>query len=515
MVEQTWKSGTSPIIHLGPSRFFRGHFLPLLQAQCPGLEVTAISLRTPDARNDLEKQGYKYNLFARSTALGKDIEQSSIKNLKEIVVADEDRRRTIELLAADSTQIVTLTVTSKGYGAVSHAKADLHTGELLSEQELREASSSASVIAAALYQRYRDKKEPFVIMSLDNLPENSSTLRAAVLHYADRDPAFGTWVAANLVHIDTMVDRIVPFGDHFDPANFWKTDNVPPGPCPIYTEPLPLAALVMGPEASRYPILRALAEHPNVLISNNVAKYGEMKIRMLNGAHFALGMVGRLAGYDNSREAMQNPAIRDFMIEYIALMEKSLRDPFTKVNTSEYGAEVLARISNIYLEDPLIRIARDSYSKLQPRLIGPLVDLHKDGADHEHLDLVVAAWTQYLKRASMDPEFEIDDKVSTDQLGLLDHNEGYYDRPEILRQIEGFEGFSSIPSMEWFAGRVGTGRQHLHELLDTIERARLDPESYRGLPKIGGTEPSLFGPQLETPFERPFRPEDPNPGSNS
>ena len=109
-------------------------------------------------------------------------------------------------------QLVTLTITEKGYGltpasgALDVSNPDV-TADLAGNWPPRTA---LGLLARALEARARIGA-PLTLMSCDNIPANGRRLRTALMGLIEATrPALLDWVEANVAFPGTMVDRIVP-----------------------------------------------------------------------------------------------------------------------------------------------------------------------------------------------------------------------------------------------------------------------------------------------------------------
>jgi mannitol-1-phosphate/altronate dehydrogenase len=383
------------IVHIGTGHFFRGHLAVL--AQRLGISIVGVSPHSPELHDTLAAQNFRYTVVTRSGA-GNTIEE--IDSVKRVLVADGGATDVVRAMTNPNVELVTLTVTQAGY------YYDANTGINLGHQEIDrclhsdEGSSSIGFIVRALSARRDTGIDPFVVMSLDNIVGNGDTLRRAVLGYATASDIGRTglaeWIADNVIFPNTMVDRIVEttteeklawFAEHFPEAALrdgW----------PVFTEPMPDFSLVISGHRN-HPALTRFADAGAHLV-DDVASYSTMKIRMLNGAHVALGMAGRLAGYSYTDEAMHNPVIRDFVAGYLHEIKATVPQPEAVLN--QYINEIMVRLCNPAMSDELIRLARNGYEKMPQRVIVPLIEtLHRTDVPHTHLMQTLGLWVQYLQ----------------------------------------------------------------------------------------------------------------------
>ena len=181
------------IVHLGIGAFARAHLLPATDAAVAASGdvrwgVVGISLRQPDTRDALAPQQGLYTLALRDETGAR---LQVVGSLLQVLVAPEDPDAVVRCLAADSTRIVSLTITEKGY----HAQAD----------------GAADFIARALLQRRAAGQGGFTLLSCDNLPANGQALRRVVLQRAHAlQDGLAAWIEAHCSFPCCMVDRIVP-----------------------------------------------------------------------------------------------------------------------------------------------------------------------------------------------------------------------------------------------------------------------------------------------------------------
>ena len=113
------RDGPAPkpgIVHLGPGAFFRAfnavYTQDALDAGGGDWGITAVSLKSPRARDQLQPQGGVFH----AVELGPEGEKPRrIDVVSEVLVAPEDPERIIAAMADPATRIVSLTITEKGY----------------------------------------------------------------------------------------------------------------------------------------------------------------------------------------------------------------------------------------------------------------------------------------------------------------------------------------------------------------------------------------------------------------
>ncbi|HEX2214390.1 MAG TPA: mannitol dehydrogenase family protein, partial [Mycobacterium sp.] len=111
--------------------------------------------------------------------------------------APDDPDGVIELLAAPSTRIISLTITEGGYNTENID----HHGQV----------SVFSLVADSMARRRDRGIASPTIVSCDNIEGNGDVARQAFTTFAERaHPGLGEWMTANTRFPNSMVDRITP-----------------------------------------------------------------------------------------------------------------------------------------------------------------------------------------------------------------------------------------------------------------------------------------------------------------
>jgi fructuronate reductase len=373
-VERPLSRPAPRVVHLGIGAFHRAH--QAVTFDDLGWGIRAASLRSASVRDSMAPQDNLYSLV-----VGEDVRV--IGAVREVIVAPENVQALIEALAAPETQIVTLTVTEKGY--------------------LRGASA-ADFLARGLGLRRARGLAPFTAISCDNLAENGRKLRDAVL--AASDGALRDWIADKGAFPQTMVDRIVPATDEADVAALAGRIG------------LIDRAMVKAESFSQWVIEDLFAgERPDfeaagVRITADVAPWEEAKLRLLNGAHSAIAYLGGLAGTDYVYQFIARPAGRRFVTALWDELESTLSPP-PDLDIAAYRAALLRRFSNASLAHRTRQIAIDGSQKIPQRLLAPIAERLERGQGIEALALAVAAWLRWQGgRTDAGEIFEVDDPLA-------------------------------------------------------------------------------------------------------
>ncbi len=132
---------------------------------------------------------------------------------------DKQWNRLKEIFAAPSLQLVSFTITEKGYALQKadgtwfpFVEADIKNGPA-------KATGAMAVLTAMLYERYQAGKYPLALVSMDNCSQNGARLRQSVLTMAEEwkkagyvDDGFLAYVSDEKIIAFpwTMIDKITP-----------------------------------------------------------------------------------------------------------------------------------------------------------------------------------------------------------------------------------------------------------------------------------------------------------------
>lgn len=381
------------IVHLGIGAFHRAHQAVVIDDVLktdPRWGIIGASLRRPDTKDALGPQDGLYTVFVKDGDLRR---LRVIGSVLKLIDGRAERDALLAAMTAPTTQIVSLTITEKGYGYSPAAGGlDVANPDIAADLAApRNASSATGLIVEALRQRRERGLAPFTVLSCDNLPHNGEVTGKVVTQFAERvDPALGAWVRDHVKFPGTMIDRIVPATTDTDRADVAARLGLTDA-WPVVAEPFLQWVIEDKFVGERPPFERGGAQ-----FVKDVAPYERMKLRMLNGSHSMMAYLGFLAGKEFIAEVMADPNyvcfVRNAMTEDIA---PTLGMPSAETNA--YRDELLRRFENVALRHRTYQIAMDGSQKLPQRLLGTVADRIITGASFERLALGIAAWMIYAR----------------------------------------------------------------------------------------------------------------------
>ena len=326
------------------------------------------------------------------------------------------RERLKEVFRARSLQMVSFTITEKGYelrgqdGAyLPYARADL-------EQGPEAACGAMGIVTALLYERYLAGGAPLALVSMDNVSRNGEKLRGAVLETA------GEWRRRGFVPEEflcwirdetavsfpwTMIDKITPRPSDAV-AKLLAEDGVE-GMTPVVTGKQTYIAPFGNAEGPQYLVIedrfpngRPPLERAGVYMTDRetVNRAERMKVTAcLNPIHTGLCTFACLLGYALFADAMSDPELAA-LARRIGYGEglPVVEDPGI-LSPKAFLDEVLnERFPNPYLGDTSARIAVD-ISQMVGIRFGETVKAHVEKGDADTLwgiPLAIAGWFRYL-----------------------------------------------------------------------------------------------------------------------
>ena len=378
------KAQAAGIVHFGIGAFHRAHQAWYTDAAMNAGEhhwmITGVSLRSPGVADQINPQDGLYTLVEQS---GSGCSMRMIGSVRHVLVATREPDAVVALLAAPTTNIVSFTITEKGY---------CRTADGVLDPDLAASDSVYAFLIAGLARR-RDAGLPgLTLMSCDNLAENGRQLERLVADYcALHNPGLGAWIAAYCAFPCSMVDRIVPATTRDDLAMVAARIGLEDAAA-VMTEPFSQWVI-----EDRFAGPRPAWDKAGAEFVQDVAPYETAKLRMLNGAHSALAYLGLERNHSFVHEAVADPAIRP-------LIERLMRDEALptiatspRQNLSAYADALLARFANPALQHRLIQIAMDGSQKIPQRWLATLAHRQATGADCPAIRAALAAWLRHVR----------------------------------------------------------------------------------------------------------------------
>jgi fructuronate reductase len=399
------------IVHLGIGAFHRAHQAiytdDALEQKGGAWGICGVSLRSADVRDRMTPQDGLYTAVEKSPA---GVQRRIIGSVREVLFLGEEREKIDARLVDPATQIVTLTVTEKGYchdpatGRLNFAHPDI-------VHDLGHPNEPASVVGllvSALKARRRNGVGPMTIVCCDNLPHNGRVLGGLVAAFAQaRDRTLAEWIDKNASFPSTMVDRIVPATTASDIDDNGGALGMHDA-APVVFEPFKQWVI-----EDEFVTRRPAWELGGAEFVADVAPFEAMKLRLLNASHSAFAYLGFLAGHEYIYQVAAQP-------EFVAFMRRFMNDEVTptleipaSVDVAAYRDALIRRFANPVLPHRTQQIAMDGSQKLPQRLLATARDNLSAVRPMPLLTLAVAGWMRYVAgRDEQGRSIKVDDPLA-------------------------------------------------------------------------------------------------------
>ena len=390
---------TTGIVHFGTGGFHRAHqamYVDQLMNVGKALDwgICGVGVMASDQRmrDALKSQDCLYTLVTKHA--DGQYDARVIGSIVDYLYAPDDPERVIELMAASTTRIVSLTITEGGYN-FHHVTGEFDYDAPAVARDLAGIDAPTTVFGLtieALRRRRERGLAPFTIMSCDNIQSNGDVARKMFSAFALRkDKELGEWVASQVAFPNGMVDRITPVTTPEDIAQVMQRFGIDDA-WPVVCEPFTQWVL-----EDHFPLGRPAFEEVGVQVVADVVPYELMKLRLLNASHQALTYFGYLAGYRYAHEVTQDPVFERFLLDYMEREGSPTLQALPGVDLDLYRRTLIERFANPEVRDTLARLCAESSDRI-PKWLLPVVRANlATGGDIRLSAAVVASWARYAE----------------------------------------------------------------------------------------------------------------------
>lgn len=333
---------------------------------------------------------------------------------------DEKRwNRLKEIFVSPSLQMVSFTITEKGYALKKadgtwfpFVESDIANGP-------KKASGAMAVVTAMLYERYKAGSTPIALVSMDNCSTNGAILRGAVITMAEE------WKKAGFIgegFVDyvkdektvafpwTMIDKITPrpseqIADDLERSGVEAMQ-------PVITEKRTYIAPFVNAEKPQYLVIEDSFPNGRPALEKGFGVYmadretvnlsERMKVTVcLNPVHSATGPLGVVLGYDLFAHMLNTDEDVMAMARMIAYDEGLPVVPDPGILSPQAFVNELfeERFPNEYLGDTNLRLAVDVSQMVGIRFgetIKAYVEKYGEASKLTAIPLGIAGWLRYM-----------------------------------------------------------------------------------------------------------------------
>ncbi len=408
-------------LHFGAGNIFRV-FPAVLQQRLlnKGLADTGIIMCEAFDEEIIDVSCTPFDNLAIAVTLKKDgnCEKEVVASITESIKPSLNYERLQEVFCAPSLQMISMTITEKGYAIKDSAGAYLPWVKAGIADINAEQTSLMGLLAKLLYARFSASAAPVTLVSMDNCSHNGTLLQEAVLGFARAWQEAGMVPAEFVTYLNdpakiyftwSMIDKITP-RPSVKIADILSADGVE-GVQPVQTVKNSYVASFVNAEESQYLAIedrftndREKLEEVGVMFADRetIDKIEKMKVcTCLNPLHTVLAVYGCLLGYESISSEMQDRDLVRFVeqVGYVEGLPVAVNPGI--LDAREFIDEVLkVRFPNPFVPDTPQRIATDTSKKIPVRFGETLKAYIAQGkTDLSFLDFIpleFAGWLRYL-----------------------------------------------------------------------------------------------------------------------
>ncbi|MCU0405291.1 MAG: tagaturonate reductase [Chitinophagaceae bacterium] len=312
-----------------------------------------------------------YTHVIRGVENGKQVDKMIVNSsVSRVLAANTDWSDVLACAADPGLKVIISNTTEVGISFLSGDRIDAHPPR-----------SFPGKLLAFLWERFKSSggsaDSGFVIIPTELIPDNATKLRDIIVALARENncsEAFVSWITSNNFFCNSLVDRIVPgklTGNDLAEAEEklgYKDDLL------IMSEVFRLWAIeCTSPEVKK--ILSFSQADEGVVLTDDLEKFRELKLRLLNGTHTLSCAYAFLSGFETVGDAMHDEAMGRFItrmaIDEIAPAIVSEKIAYQEACT--FAASVFDRFRNPFLEHKWLSIAAQYTSKVKMRVLPVLV----------------------------------------------------------------------------------------------------------------------------------------------
>jgi len=337
-----------------------------------------------------------YTLLIKGIDDGQKVDEAIINaSISRVVSAKTEWNAILKCAESADMQVIISNTTEVGISLLEDDKVDAQP-----------PVSFPGKLLAVLLHRYKtfngSAESGMVIIPTELIPDNGTKLKGIVNELAKRnnlDEAFIQWLNTANDFCNSLVDRIVPGKLSAEEHKATEAKLGYQDELMIMSECYRLWA-IQSSSARTKEILSFAAADEGVVIVDNIDKYRELKLRLLNGSHTFSSGLACVAGFKVVKEAMADKVFEDFittlMMEEIA--PAIISNTITLDDAKQFAGKVLDRYRNPYIEHQWISICMQYTSKLKMRTVPIILNyFKKNGFVPHHIALGFAAYILFMK----------------------------------------------------------------------------------------------------------------------
>ncbi len=383
------------VLQFGSGNFLRGFVDWMLQKMNGKIDFNAgVSVVQSVSRSDaLQSQHGIYTVILKGIRNDEFVsEQLKVDVIQRVVNPTSDFKTFLEEGLNPDLQFIISNTTEAG---IEFSSNDKDVNVL--------ASTFPGKLTQLFFTRFNDNlSNNLIVLPTELIEHNGDQLKSMVHQYAQHwslPASFVLWLNTNVTFCNTLVDRIV--------SGFPKKQKEVLFEELGYIDELVVEGewfhlwVIEGPRWIEE-VLPLRKAGFNVIFTNDLSPYRVRKVRILNGAHTGMAIIGRMLGLQTVREAIEDSTLGNFMRRLI--YDEIIPHIAGDLNElEEYANEVINRFRNPAIDHKLESITLNSFAKFKVRILPSLIDhMERNGRMPDRLSFILASLLYYYRGSVKD-----------------------------------------------------------------------------------------------------------------
>jgi tagaturonate reductase len=325
--------------------------------------VVVVKSTSQGGTDAFSAQDSLYTVCIKGYEDGKWVEKKVINTaISRVVSAQDDWQRILEVAESPDLEVILSNTTEVGI--------------VYQEENIQEGcpTSFPGKLLAVLFQRFKKLGSAggIVVIPTELISNNGEKLQKIVEDLSDFNNLgadFRNWLGTEVTFCNSLVDRIVPgspkgeIGDELRAELNYEDDLL------IMAEPYGLWA-ISGDAKVKEKL--SFVGH-GAFVEQDITKYKELKLRLLNGTHTMTCGLAFFAGFKTVKEAMQDTDFANFLTR---MMEEEIGPsiPYALApgEAGKFGSQVIDRFRNPSIEHFWLNITLNFTQKIEMRIVALL-----------------------------------------------------------------------------------------------------------------------------------------------
>ena len=348
-----------------------------------------------------EQQDSLYTLCIRGIEDGEIVKENIISSaISRVVTADQDWLSVLEFAQNPALKVIISNTTEVGIALVK---------EQISQNP---PASFPAKLLAVLYERYKKFKGQgeggLVVIPTELVPDNGKKLEGIVQELArfnELEDGFFTWLDLNVEFCSSLVDRIVPGKPDQATLAALEEELGYQDQLLSVAEPYRLWAIEGSKHAAS--LLSFSEADAGVVITDDIERFRELKVRLLNGTHTLSCGIAVLAKINTVKDGMTDQLLKAYIKELMELeIGPAIPYKIDKEATLAFSNTVADRFANPFIEHLWINITVQYTMKMKIRILPLLLNYQKlFHAVPQHIAFGFAAFLFFMKSEEKDGKY--------------------------------------------------------------------------------------------------------------